>query len=168
MHAVKSNKLTSIVVSDQHTFSLTLLKLLFHNPPLFNELQDGPPRESSQPSWKKKKKVSGCRGSSWLTSFAGAWELKVSSRVTSGGKAATANRFNLSLLCDNKAKGKSRAGSWFSARRHAGLAAECYAASCFSCTSFISTTSAGDTIGSIFNGAQKLPVGIEQRTEVWV
>lgn len=50
MHAVKSNKLISIVVSDQHTFSLTLLKLLFHNPPLFNELQDGPPRESSQPS----------------------------------------------------------------------------------------------------------------------
>lgn len=32
MHAVKGNKLISIVALDQRTFSLTLLQLLFHNP----------------------------------------------------------------------------------------------------------------------------------------
>lgn len=58
MHTVKSNKLISIVASDQHTFSLTLLKLLFHNPPLFNELKMDPSAKAASQAERKKRKKS--------------------------------------------------------------------------------------------------------------
>lgn len=123
-----------------------------------------------QPAKLKGKKEKSLRVSRFIMTHFICGSLRAESQQSSHirGKAATANRFNLSLLCDNKAKGEKKKAVRLAVSLCAGMldwqlnaTLHCV----FSCTCLVITTSAGDTIGSIFNGALK-PGGIEGRTEV--